>query len=277
MEEKLWKKTAAIKLIAVTLLIVLLTLSVTVGDRYFSDPEHYAQTLAILDDKEEKVLLLTGSCATTATLLAAVPDDATTPVADEIADLASTFAIVLAVIFIEKYSLTLIGHVAFKFLFPAAFLLLIAGLLFNRAFLKRWGIKLGIFGVIVFLIIPFSMDVSKLIEQTADPKIEQTIAEAEGISQEIDENTDADGNFLEKAWDKIKGGVSGLVERASDLLKNTMETVAILLATACIIPIAVVVVMVWVIKALFAMPVNLPAGAAGKAPGRVRGHGQPDE
>ena len=257
--DAVWKKSIAIRLIAVTLLIVLLTLSVTVGDKYFSDPDHYSQTLAALDDKEEKILLLTGSCATAATLLAAVPDDVTTPVADEIADLASTFAIVLSVIFIEKYSLTLIGHMAFKFLFPAAILLLIAWLLLNRAFLMRWGIKLGLFGAILCLIIPFAMDVSELIEQTADYKIEQTIAEAEELSEEINGNTDSEGNFLTKAWEKIKGGVSGLMDRASDLLKNTLETAAVLLATACIIPIAVVFVMVWVIKMLFGIQIHVPA------------------
>lgn len=218
--EALWKKTTAIKLIAVTLLIVLLTLSVTVGDKYFSNPEHYSQTLSALDDKEEKVLTLTGSCATAATLLAAVPDDATTPVADEIADLASTFAIVLSVIFIEKYSVTLIGHMAFRYLFPLAILLLIAGILSNRFFLKRWAIKLGIFGAIVCFIIPFAMDVSGLIENTADYKIEQTIAEAEEISEEISENTDSEGNFFTKVLEKIKGGITGLMDRANDLLEN---------------------------------------------------------
>ncbi len=275
-QDAVWKKSIAIRLIAVTLLIVLLTLSVTVGDKYFSDPDHYSQTLAALDDKEEKVMKLTGSCATAATLLAAVPDDATTPVADEIADLASTFAIVLSVIFIEKYSLTLIGHLVFKFLFPAAILLLICWMLLNRDFLARWAIKLGLFGAILCLIIPFAMDVAGLIEQTSDYKIEQTIAEAEGISQEINENTDSEGNFFEKAWEKIKGGVSGLMDRASDLLKNTLETAAVLLATACIIPIAVVFVMVWVIRALFGMRINIPPRLTGKVPGQVRGHERPE-
>lgn len=275
--DALWKKSIAIRLIAITLLIVLLTLSMTVGDKYFSDPGHYSQTLAALDDKEEKILLLTGSCATAATLLAAVPDDVTTPVADEIADLASTFAIVLSVIFIEKYSLTLIGHMAFKFLFPVAILLLIAWLLLNRTFLVRWAIKLGLFGIILCLIIPFAMDVSELIEKTSDYKIEQTIAEAEEISEEINGSTDSEGNFLTKAWEKIKGGVSSLMDRASDLLKNTLETAAVLLATACIIPIAVVAVMVWVIRALFGMQINLPARLTGRVSGRHHMHGHPDD
>lgn len=275
--EALWKKTTAIKLIAITLLIVLLTLSATVGDKYFSDPEHYSQTLSALDDKEEKVLKLTGSCATAATLLAAIPDDATTPVADEIADLASTFAIVLSVIFIERYSVTLIGHMAFRYLFPGAILLLIAGILSNKFFLKRWAMKLGIFGAIVCFIIPFAMDVSDLIEKTADYKIEQTIAEAEEISEEISENTDSEGNFLERVWEKFKGGITGLMDRAGDLLKKTLETAAILLATACIIPVAVVVVMIWVIRALFAMQIKAPARLTGKVAGRFPRHGHEDE
>lgn len=265
------------KLIAVTLLVVVLVLSATVGDNYFSDPAHYPQTLASLQDKEEKVTLLTGSCATAATLLAALPDDATTPVADEIADLASTFAIVLSVIFIEKYSLTLIGHMAFNYLFPAACLLFIAGILSNRHYLKQWAVKLGIFGLIICLMIPFAMDVADMIEETSDFKIEQTIAEAEEISNEINENKDADGNFFTKIWEKIKGGVSGMLDRAGSLLSNAMETAAVLLATSCIIPVAVVFVMTWVIKLLFGVQIHIPTDLPKRLSKRVFRHGARDD
>lgn len=267
----------AIKLIEVTFLVVALVLSATVGDNYFSDPAHYPQTLSSLQDKEEKILLLTGSCATAATLLAAVPEDATTPVADELADLASTFALVLSVIFIEKYSLTVIGHVAFNYLFPAVCVSLIAGILFNKRFLKQWAVKFAIFGAIVCFIVPFAMDVADLIEETSDYKIEQTIAEAEEISNEINENKDDDGNFFTKAWKKITGGISGLMERASHLLSNAMETAAVLLATACIIPIAVVFVMTWVIKLLFGVQINIPTDLPRRLSRRVFRHGARDD
>ena len=267
----------AIKLVIAVLLAVLLVLSATVGDNYFSDPAHYPQTLAALENKEEQVMKLTGACATTATLLAAVPEDATTPVADELADLASTFAIVLSVIFIEKYSLTLIGHAAFNYLFPAVCLFGIVGILFNKRFLQQWAIKLGIFGAILCLIIPFAMDVSDLIEKTSDYKIEQTIAEAEGISNEINESKDSEGNFFTKAWEKIKGGISGLLDRASDLLKNTLETAAVLLATACIIPVAVLFVMTWVIKLLFGIEIHIPTDLPHRLSKRVFRHGARDD
>ena len=259
----------AIKLIAVTLLVLALALSATVGDNYFSDPAHYPQTLSSLQDKEEKIVLLTGSCATAATLLAAVPDDTTTPVASELADLASMFAIVLSVIFIEKYSLTLIGHVVFNYLFPAVCISWIAGIILNKRFFKRWAIKLGIFGVIICMAIPFAMDVADLIEKTSDYKIEQTIAEAEGISNEINENKDEEGNFFTKAWKKLTGGISGLMDRASHLLSNAMETAAVLLATSCIIPIAVVLVMTWVIKLLFGVQIYIPTDLSKRLSRRI--------
>ncbi len=267
------KVEIAIKLAAVLVLAALLVLSATAGDDYFSDPTHYPQTLASLENKQAQVLKLTGACATTATLLAAVPDDATTPVADELADLASTFAIVLSVIFIEKYSLTLIGHAAFGCLFPAVCLFGIAGILFKKPFLKRLAIKLGIFGAIICLIIPFAMDVSDLIEKTSEYKIEQTITEAEGISDEINESKDDEGNFFTKAWEKITGGVSGLLDRASDLLKNTLETAAVLLATACIIPIAVLFATAWMIKLLFYMQINIPDDLSKRVAARFRRRG----
>ena len=91
------------KLAAVLVLLVVLALSMTVVQKAASDPENHTGTIEALDEKKADVLKLTASSAAAATARAASPGDATTPVANKLADLTSYFLIVLMVVFLEKY------------------------------------------------------------------------------------------------------------------------------------------------------------------------------
>ena len=57
------------------------------------------------------------------------------------------------------------------------------------------------------------MNVSAMIEETYDLSVEETMEEAEGITEEIDESTDSEGNIVEKALSKIKDGAEGLLKK----------------------------------------------------------------
>ena len=108
------------KLAVVLVLLVVLALSMTVVQKAASDPENHTGTIEALDEKKADVLKLTASSAAAATALAAVPGDATTPVANKLADLTSYFLIVLMVVFLEKYLVTLTGYATFFILIPLA-------------------------------------------------------------------------------------------------------------------------------------------------------------
>ena len=72
-------------------------------------------------------LELTGTATALATGAAAIPGDATTPIANKLADVAGYMVIVYAVIIIEKYLLTITGYIAFKILFPIGCILMATG------------------------------------------------------------------------------------------------------------------------------------------------------
>ena len=120
------------------------------------------------------------------------------------------------------------------------------------------------------LVIPFSMGAADIIEKTVDIDYEETIEQAEQITEEISENTDEEGNFLTKAWDKITGGISGLADRGEEMFVNILESIALMLATSCVIPIAVLLIAFWAIKMLFGVQITIPAGLPGKISGRFR-------
>ena len=245
-----------IVLIAAALIVMLL--SIFVISKAAADPANHTQTLEALDEKKTDVLTMTATSAGAATAIAAIPGDATTPVANKLADLTSYFLIILMVIFLEKYLVTLTGYAAFNILIPIACVLFIAGIVAARRTLKVWAAKVAVFGVVIFLIIPASMKVSSIIEETHEISMENAIQEAEEITEEINESTDSDGNIIEQALDKLAGGVSGLLDKGEQILNQFIESIAAMFVTSCLIPIAVLMFVLWLVKMMFEVQINVP-------------------
>lgn len=258
-----------IALIAAALIVMLL--SIFVISKAAADPANHTQTLEALDEKKTDVLTMTATSAGAATAIAAIPGDATTPVANKLADLTSYFLIILMVIFLEKYLVTLTGYATFNILIPIACVLFIAGIVAARRTLKVWAAKVAVFGVVIFLIIPASMKVSSIIEETHEISMENAIQEAEEITEEINESTDSDGNIIEQALDKLAGGVSGLLDKGEQILNQFIESIAVMFVTSCLIPIAVLMFVLWLVKVMFevqiSVPGELPKKIARKMPG----------
>ena len=145
------KKMNVKKVTAVIVLLVVMILSMTVGSKVASDPENHKKTIESLDEKKEDVLKLTATSAAASTALAAIPGDATTRVANKLADLTSYFLIILMVVFLEKYLVTLTGYAAFTILIPIACVLLAAGICANQAVVKMLAAKIALFAAGSFL------------------------------------------------------------------------------------------------------------------------------
>ena len=273
MENRGFQRIGLWRAVMALLLLLAIILSMTVVSRMASDPEWYEQTLTDLNKKETTVLTLTAASVAASTAIAAVPGDTTTPVADEIADVTSYFVIILTIIFIEKYMVTILGYAAFMFVLPAACVMLLAWLFAKKDFLLRWGVKIGILGLVIWAVIPLSSQVSVLLERTSQVKYEEAIEEAQQITDDINENTDEEGGVLSSFIDKLKGGISELAERGKTLFVHFLESIAILLATSCVIPIAVVFIMIWVVKLVFGLHISAPARLPGHGPHHPHGHG----
>ena len=109
---------------AIAVLVIIAVLSMTVLAGFASSPETYADTIASLDKKKITVMELTAATLAASTALSAVPGDATNPAANQIANLSNYLMIVVCAIFLEKFLLTVIGHVAFTYILPIAVVLL---------------------------------------------------------------------------------------------------------------------------------------------------------
>lgn len=260
------------KIVLVIMALVVMVLSMTVLSKAASDPKNHQKTIAALDEKKTDVLKLTATSAASSMAIAAIPGDSTTPVANKLADLTSYFLIILAVIFLEKYLVTLTGYAAFSILIPVACALLIAGICSNKAFLKILAAKIAVFGLAIFMIIPISINVSAMIEKTYESSMENTVKEARDMTDGIKEKTDSEGNIIEKAFSKIKGGVSGLLEKGEDLLNQFVELIAVMLVTSCFIPVFVFLFMIWFVRILFGIQINVPKDMPKRIATKMPGH-----
>ena len=239
------KKLVSKRIIFVVVLLVIALISMFVLSKVASSTAFHAKTIQSLDDKKVTVMELTAAIAGASTAIALISSDATTPLANQIIGLSSYLLIVIGAIFLEKILLTLTGYITFTFLIPIACLLYGIYLYVKKDILKRLAIKLSIFGIVIFMVVPVSVQVSNLIETTYN----QTIEDAKNTEIVSEENTREEksegwGGFvsgLKESISNIGDNVSKVIQKGEKVLSNFIDAIAIFLITSCIIPIAVLI------------------------------------
>lgn len=104
-------------------LVVLALLSGFVARPHFADTKTWDSTIEVIDQKKGNVLALTTSCVALSAGITALPGDTGTPVAEQLAQLSGNLGIVLAVLYLEKYLLTILWSVGLGILIPFALVL----------------------------------------------------------------------------------------------------------------------------------------------------------
>ena len=250
------------QIIITALLILIAVLSVFVVSKYVTAPEFNASTIASLDEKKSTVMKLAVTAAASSTALSLLPGDIATPIATQIAELSTYFIVILGAILLEKILLSVVGYLSFTFIIPAACILGIAWLYLKSEILRNLAIKLALFGIVLFVTIPVSIQMSDLIYNSYQSSIEQTIATAEGNNKEIDEKekefAEEDKNWLEKiesylsnVTSKIGADLQAIVKKGEDSLASFLDAVATMLIVSCVIPLVVIFVFAAAIKIVF--------------------------
>ena len=193
------------------LLVLAALLSIFAVGKRASDPAYHQASIDALAEKQETVLELTASTAASAAITL-LPGDTATPIAEKLADLSGYFLIVLCAIFLEKYLLTITSYVSFTILIPAACALGIAALFSEklRAALGKLAWHLLLFALAIAFAIPAGVKVSSMIEDTYRASIEETIANAEQTTEDIQSATSGEADEGEKS------GLSGLFSKVTE-------------------------------------------------------------
>ena len=268
----------------IVLLIIAALLSEFVGRPHFENVETWSSTIEVIDAKKDNVLALTASTIALSAAISALPDDTGTPVAEQLTQLSGNLGIVLAVLYLEKYLLTVLGFLSFGVLGPAAFVLLAASLLAHGRLstghtLFILGVRILLVGIIAVTVVPASVWVTQRIDETYQISISQT--EPEGSAEES-KPTDSESQENKNFWDSIASGAAQLVSNLKDGIKsvtdgvveqvtNLIEGTIVMIVTSCLVPLLVLAVFLWMGNSLMGIDVSAPTNyLARRLPGKKR-------
>lgn len=274
--------------IQLLLLLALALVSIFLLAKLASSPATHAATIQSLEAKRSTIMELTAGASAASIAVAAIPGDATTPIANELAQLNSFFVISLGAVLLEKYLLTIIGYGVFKFMLPVACALTGLGILLRNFSLRTIGIKLALAGLAFFFVIPVSVGVSDLIEHTYQVSsiVEVDVTELEEAAQSVIEEEEAllaeDVPTEEKhsLWSIITNGISQLEENVSQAVQNAasslteaaesakktaeetlnrfVEALAVIIVTTCLIPLLTLSFFLWLLQTLSGIQFSRP-------------------
>ena len=273
------KKSLQKHLIYSLICIVIALISFFAISKWATSVDTYSRIINTLNELQKKALELTGTATALATGAAAIPGDATTPIANKLADAAGYMVIVYAVIIIEKYLLTITGYIAFKILFPIGCILMATGNFLKsgwKEFIYRIGIKSIILGILLWGLVPTSVWVTNKVNETyaksydMDFSLENTkelLDEENSSSDAAASNNSNESNssnksssitdFIDNLKDKVSDAVDTVGTAASEKidaiekgLNKILEGVAVMIVTTCAIPILVMLAFVWILKSI---------------------------
>lgn len=255
----------------VALLIIAALLSEFVGRPHFENVETWSGTIEVIDAKKNNVLALTTSTIALSAAISALPDDTGTPVAEQLTQLSRNLGTVLAVLYLEKYLLTVLGFLSFGVLGPAAFALLAISLLMHGRLttshaLFTLGIRVLLVGIIAIAVVPASVWVTQRIDETYQISISQE--ESEGSAEES-KPTDSESQENKNFWDSIASGAAQLVSNLKDGIKsvtdgvveqvtNLIEGSIVMIVTSRLVPLLVLAVFLWMGHSLMGIDVSAP-------------------
>ena len=258
-----------IGMILVCIVLALVSNRVLAKNYASADYETNQKTIAYLDEKKTTALELCAAATALSAVITLVPGDTGTPIAEKLTDLSGYFLIVVSALYLEKYLLTILGALTFKWLIPAAMAAIALYFGIKKDLCWKLGVKILIFGVALYAVIPVSVHVSQLIYNTYQESIDATLAETENIVSQTQEATDAaTETATEQVTDESGGFFSGIIDKAKDtidqaknsagiaterfkyMLNKFIDGLAVLIVTTCLIPILVMVFFAWMIKIL---------------------------
>lgn len=232
------------KIMIIALLILAAVVSATVVAPMAADPANHRHSIEQTDDKIASVMALSGGAAATSATLSLLPGDICTPLSEQLAEMAKYFLLILSALYLEKFLISLSGYISFMALIPLALVILIVAIAARKKNLYSTAAKVAIMAVIIFGIVPASVRLSDMVYQTQAAKVNETIEEYNNL--EI--GGDADGGFI----NEITSLTSNTIDEITDFIDNLMESLAVMIVTACLIPLLVFVFLVWLLKVIFA-------------------------
>lgn len=191
------------------------------------------------------MLALTSASIALSAGISAIPDDTGTPIAEQLAQLANNLGIVLAVLYLEKYLLTILSTLAFGALIPLALGLFCAALLMHN-----------------------NLSTSRVMRVAGTRVLVAAANQDQGQDQEPEGEKNENKGFLDSLIDMVTDAGEALANGAQSItdsvvaqVNNLIEGAVVMIVTSCVIPLLVLVAFLWLGHALLGIDVSAPADA----------------
>lgn len=265
---------------------------------FLSKPEAYVRTSQMLDQQKDVTLGLVATTTTASLAVSALPSDIGSSIAAQLADLSGKLAVVLAIIYFEKFMMTTLALVGWRILLPAGIALFAYPYFKRREWqqlpgIRNLGIKVAIVGLAPVTIVPASAALSSIINNQyqvlSQAQATETAAGAAGSALQEQQSEDASSGSQDSSSDAqdagtildalvgalssgaeaVSEGVSAVATGATeavasvgDMLNSLIDTVAVMIVTSCLVPLVVLLFYFWVIRLVTGFDA---AGYLGKA------------
>lgn len=231
------------KIMITALLFLFAVISFTMIAPRAADPANHRHSIEQTEDKIASVMTLSGGAAATSATLSLLPGDICTPLAEQLAELAKYFLLILSALYLEKFLITLSGYISFMCLIPLACVILGFAVIRGRRDYLRTALKIALIAVIIFLIVPASVKLSDMVYRTQESKVNDTIEQYNDLEIDGDSDTGLIG--------ELSSITSGTIDKITSFMDNMLESLAVMIVTACVIPLLVFAFLIWLVRVIF--------------------------
>ena len=231
------------KIMITALLFLFAVISFTMIAPRAADPANHRHSIEQTEDKIASVMTLSGGAAATSATLSLLPGDICTPLAEQLAELAKYFLLILSALYLEKFLITLSGYISFMCLIPLACVILGIAVIRGRRDFLRTALKIALIAVIIFLIVPASVKLSDMVYRTQESKVSDTIEQYNDLGIEDGSDTGLIG--------ELSSITSGTIDKITSFMDNMLESLAVMIVTACVIPLLVFAFLIWLVRVIF--------------------------
>ena len=248
-------------------LAILVLISAFIVGPWAGNTRNLESVTRVLHQTKEQTTALNLTVTVVSAAITLLPDDAATPIANEISQLSDPLMLSLCALYLMEYTLPFLERLAFTVLIPIGLACLAFSLYWRKNSLQRIGWKFILVAAICAGLIPLSTQLISSIYEIFDSSINATKTKVDTIhitfSQMLGEGTNGD---VLKLIENYAKGIGSLLDFLKSALGLLIDAVATLVITSCVIPLATAALAIWGIKSIIAYP----AHPAPILPGRSR-------
>lgn len=247
------------RIIALIVCILFAALSIGVASPYFSSPQTHIKTINKLDEKKMDATAMTTAITIASLGLTAIKDDIATPIAEELADLTGPLMLIIGILFAEKFLLTTTSYISFTYLIPIACAFWGINIFIPKVYLRDLAYKIFVFAIAIVLLVPASVKLTVMVEETFDETINASVGRAKSLAQEIvNADTNEDAGFFKKLIEGIGDSITFVLDTGANVLSLFIDGIAVMLITTCAIPLLTLLFFLWVVRILFGLKIKMP-------------------